>query len=157
MWGNSENSKKTKRLNKDEIKKQLLKSITINNVIKIDDLNELAETVEKPEEAADIIKQYEEILHTKRKGIIFVAYYQGKVFRRFKEKEKFIQMVGKLKFHKSTIIFKINVCKLIEKHPELMKSSVALYEEHFKDIKQICKKNTSDFEQVKVICLRKLY
>ena len=131
MWGNSENSKKTKRLNKDEIKKQLLKSITINNVIKIDDLNELAEKVEKPEEAADIIKQYEEILHTKRKGIIFVAYYQGKVFRRFKEKEKFIQMVGKLKFHKSTIIFKINVCKLIEKHPELMKSSVALYEELF--------------------------
>ena len=131
MWGNSENSKKTKRLNKDEIKKQLLKSITINSVIKIDDLNELAEKVEKPEEASDIIKQYEEILHTKRKGIIFVAYYQGKVFRHFKEKEKFIQMVGKLKFHKSTIIFKINVCKLIEKHPKLMKSSVALYEELF--------------------------
>ena len=48
--GNSEKSKKTKRLNKDEIKKQLIESIIINNAIKIDNLNELAEKV------ANIIK-----------------------------------------------------------------------------------------------------
>ena len=40
-----------------------------------EDLNELAEKLEKPEDAADIIKQYKEILRTKRKGIISVAYY----------------------------------------------------------------------------------
>ena len=57
MWGNSENSKKTKRLNKDEIKKQLIESININNAVEMEDLNELAEKVEKPEDAADIIKQ----------------------------------------------------------------------------------------------------
>ena len=56
MWGNSENRKKTKRLNKDGIKKQLIEPITINNTVEIDDLNKLAEKVEKPEEAADIIK-----------------------------------------------------------------------------------------------------
>ena len=88
--GNSENSKKTKRLNKDEIKKQLIESIIINNAIEIDKLNELAEKVEKPEGATNIIKEYEEILHTKRKGIISVAYYQGKLSKRFKEKKKFI-------------------------------------------------------------------
>ena len=66
----------------------------------MEDLNELAEKVQKPEEAADIIKQYEEILCTKRKGIISVAYYQGKIFKRFKEKEKFIQVVSKLKILK---------------------------------------------------------
>ena len=120
LRGNSEKSKKTKRLNKDEIKKQLIESIIINNAIEIDNLNELAEKV------ANIIKQYEEILRTKRKGIISVAYYQGKLFKRLKEKEKFIQMVSNLKIHKSTIIFKISILKLIQKYPKLMKSSVTL-------------------------------
>ena len=108
-----ENSKKTKRLNKDEIKKQLIDSIIINNAIEIDNLNELAEKVQRPEDAANIIKQYEEILRTKRIGIIFVAYYQGKLFELFKEKEKFIQMVSQWKIDKSTIIFQISIFKLI--------------------------------------------
>ena len=84
----------------------------------------------------------------KKEGHIAVAFYQGKIFKRLKEKEKFIQMVGKLKIHKSTIIFKINLFKLIEKHPKLMKSSVALtfLKNYFKDIKQICKENSSEFE-----------
>ena len=105
-----ENSKKRKRLNKDEIKKQL---IDINNAMEIDNLNELAEKVERPEDAANIIKQYEEILRTKKIDIIFVAYYQGKLFELFKEKEKFIQMVSQWKIDKSAIIFQINIFKLI--------------------------------------------
>ena len=105
-----ENSKKTKRLNKDEIKKQL---IDINNAMEIDNLNELAEKVERPEDAANIIKQYEEILRTKRIDIMFVAYYQGKLFELFKEKEKFIQMVSQWKIDKSTIIFQMSIFKLI--------------------------------------------
>ena len=66
----------------------MIESIAINNAVEIEELNELADKVEKPEDAADIIKQYEEILCTKRKGIISVAFYRGKVFKRFKEKEK---------------------------------------------------------------------
>ena len=122
--------------------------ITINNAVEMEELNEIAEKVHKPEETADIIKQYEEILRTKRKGIISVAYYQGKLFKRFKEKEKFIQMVSKLKIHKSTLIFKINVFKLIEKHPKLMKSSVTLtfLKNYLKHIKKICEENSSEFE-----------
>ena len=46
----------------------------------MEDLNELAEKVQKPEEAAYIIKQYAEILRTKRRGIVSVAYYQGKSY-----------------------------------------------------------------------------
>ena len=120
----------------------------INNAVEIKELNERAERVEKPEDAADIIKQYEEILRSKRKGIIAVVFHQGKIFKRFKEKEKFMQMVGKLKIHKSTIVFKIKVFKLIEKHPKLMKSSVTLtfLKNYFKDIKEICKENSSEFE-----------
>ena len=113
-----------------------MESITINDAVKIEELNERAERVEKLKDATDIIKQYEEVLHTKRKGIISAVFYQGKVFKHFKEKEKFMQMMRKLKIHKSTIVFKINVFKLIEKHPKLMKSSVTLrfLKNHFKDI-----------------------
>ena len=57
-------------------------------------------------------------------------------------------MVRKLKIHKSTIIFKINIFKLIEKHPGLMKSSVTLtfLKNYLKDITEICKENSSEFE-----------
>ena len=90
------------------------------------ELDEQADKVEKLEDAVDIIKKYEEIPRTKRKGIIAVAFHQGKVFKLFKEKEKFMQMVKRLKIHRNTIIFKINLFKLIGKHPKLMKSSVTL-------------------------------
>ena len=46
--------------------------ITINIVVEMEDLIELAEKVQKPEEATDIIKQYEEVLRTKKKGIIWL-------------------------------------------------------------------------------------
>ena len=89
-----------------------MESITIDNAVEMEDLINLAEKVQKPEEATDIIKQYEEVLRAKKKGIISVANYQGKIVKRFK-KEKFMQMVSNLKIHKSTLIFKINVFKLI--------------------------------------------
>ena len=75
-------------------------------------------------------------------------YYQDKLFGRFKEKEKFIQMVSQLKIHRSTLIFKINVFKLIHKYPKLMKSSVTLtfLTNYLKDTKQICEENSSEFE-----------
>ena len=57
-------------------------------------------------------------------------------------------MVGKLKIHKSFIVFKINVFKLIEKHPKLMKSSITLtfLKNYFKDIKKICDEYSSQFK-----------
>ena len=79
LWGNSETSQKTKRLNKNEIKKQLIEFFTINNAIKIEELNERAEEVEKPEEAVDIIKEYKQILRIKKKGMIVHTFYQGAI------------------------------------------------------------------------------
>ena len=136
------------------MKKQLLELITINNAVEIDELNEWPEGVEKPEDAASIIKEYEEIICAKKKGIIVFAFHQRKILKRFKEKEKFQEMVGKLKIHKNTIVFKINVFKLIEKYPKLMKSSVTLtfLKNYLKDIKKDYEENSSEFQWVKVIC-----
>ena len=74
---------------------------------------------------------------------------------KIKDKKKFIKLVNELKVHKNTIIFKINIFKLINKRPKLM-SSVTLdfLKNYYKDIKQICNENLNEFEKVKVICFK---
>ena len=119
-------SKKTKRLSKEEIKQQLLESMIINEVVVSEELNKEAEEIQKPEEAAEVIKQYEYIIKTKKEGIRSIEYYQGKVFKRLKEKKKFIKLVSQLGIHKNTIIFNINVFKLCERYPKLLRSSIGL-------------------------------
>ena len=85
-----------KRLNQEEIRKQLVDSLVNNDMVETEELNEQAGIVDKPEDAADLIKKYEEILGTKRKGITSVTYHQGIVFSRFREKERFVRLVANL-------------------------------------------------------------
>ena len=148
MWKGVTDNKKAKRLSKEEIKKKLLDSMTIDEIVEFDDLNKEAEKTQDPEEAAKIIKRYEDIIKTKNKGIINVAYHQGQVFKRFKEKEKFAKLVSELEIHKTTIIFKINIFKLCEKYRKLLKSSIGLgfSKNYHKDIKAICEENEKDFQ-----------
>ena len=140
-------NKKEKRLSKEEIKTKLLDSMTIDEIVEFDDLNKEAEEVQDPEKAVIIIKRYENIIKTKRKGIINVAYHQGQVFKRFKEKEKFAKLVSELGIHKTTIIFRINIFKLCKKHPKLLKSFIGLgiFKNYHKDIKAICEEYEKDF------------
>ena len=147
MWKGAADSKKTKRLSKEEMKKQLLESTIANEVAESKELNKEAEEIQEPEEAAKVIKQYEDIIKTKKKGIISIAYYKGKVFKRFKEKEKLTKLVSQLGIHKSTIIFKINVFKLCERYPKLLGSSIRLgfFKNYHKDIKAVFKENEEDF------------
>ena len=147
MWKGVTDNKKAKRLSKEEIKKKLLDSITIGEIVKFDDLNKEAQEVQDPEKAVIIIERYENI-KTKRKGIINVAYHQGQVFKRFKEKEKFAKLVSELGIHKTTIIFRINVFKLCKKYPKLLKPSIGLgfFENHHKDIKAMCEENVKGFQ-----------
>ena len=111
-------------------------------------MNKEAEEVQYPEEAAEIIKRYEDFIKTKKKRNINVAYHQGQVSKRFREKEKFAKLVSELRIHKTTIIFKINIFKLCEKHHKLLKSSIALefFKSYHNDIKAICKENEKDFQ-----------
>ena len=109
MWKSLADSKKTKRISKEEIKKRLLDSMIIDKNL---EFKQRMEEVQDPEKTAKIIKRYEDIIKTKRKGIINVSYHQGQVIKRFKEKKKFAKLVSKLRVHKTTILFKINVFKL---------------------------------------------
>ena len=146
MWKGLTDNKKAKHLSKEEIKTNLLDSMTID-VIEFDNLNKEAAETQDPEEAAEIIKCYEDIIETKNKGIISVLYHQGQVFKRFKEKEKFAKLVSELGIHKTTIIFRINVFKLCKKYPKLLKTSIGLgfFKNYHKDIKAICEENEKVF------------
>ena len=141
-------NKKAKRLLKEEIKTKLLDSLTIDEFLECEDLNKEAEEEQDLEKAADIIKQYEDIIKIKNKGTINVAYRQGQVFKRFKEKKNFTKLVTELGIHKNTIIFRINVFRLCKKHPKLLKSSIGLgfFKNYHKDIQAICKEYKKDFQ-----------
>ena len=62
VWKGESDSKKTKQLSKDDIKKQLLESIIINEALESEELNREAEGVQDPEEAAKVIQKYENII-----------------------------------------------------------------------------------------------
>ena len=57
-------------------------------------------------------------------------------------------LVGELGIHKTAIIFRINVFKLCNKYPKLLKSSIGLglFKNYHKDIKTICEEYEKDFQ-----------
>ena len=147
MWKGAADSKKTKRLSQDKIKKKLLESIIISEAVESEELNREAKEVQDPEKAAKVIQEYENIIKTKKKEIVSIAYYQGRVFKKFKDREKFVKLVSQLGIHKTTIIFKANAFKLCEKYPKLLGSSIGLgfFKNYYKDIKTVCKENEQEF------------
>ena len=66
MWKGVEDGKKAKRLSKEETKKQLLDYMVIDEVVEFDDLNKEVEETKDPEKVAKIIKQYEDIIKTRK-------------------------------------------------------------------------------------------
>ena len=57
----------------------------------------------KSEDVTAIIREYEESTQKKMKKVICIAYQQGNMFKRLKEKEKFTKMVKQFKIKQSTI------------------------------------------------------
>ena len=123
------------KLTRDEIKRKLIESLVMNDTIETDELSKKVEEVEDPEKAAEVIQECKSIIRTKKKGIIGIAYHQGKVFKKFKDK---------VSIHKTTMIFKINIIKLCKRHSnKLLKSSIGLgfHKTYYKDIREICNEN----------------
>ena len=107
------------------------------------------------EEAVDIIKKEkknkknnEDIIKTNKKKKTFFAYQQGKVFRKFKENNKFKSLVEQFKITKGTVVFKINIVKLVDKYPKIVIRSMTLnfWKSYYKDIKSIQRENQEDFK-----------
>ena len=111
---------------KEQINKQLFESTINSEWHENKDLQDKAEKVEKSDKAAKIICEIEQIIKSKNKNIIWLSSQQSKVFEKFKENAKFIETVRQFGYSKSTIIFKINIVKLINNHPKIKNYSLSL-------------------------------
>ena len=138
--------KKSRRLNKEQVKKQLLVSFVYDDINK-EDLTKRADTIKDYQEAMKVIEERENIIKTNKKKIIGFAYEQVKILKKFKEDTKFNNLVEQFGISKSTTIFNINIVKLVEKCKKMVKSSVTLnfLKRYYKDIKTICKENPELF------------
>ena len=135
---------------KSEIKKELQESIAYGGRNENMDIQEKAENFTTNEEdVAKVIQELEEIIKNKKNDIVWLAHYQGKIFQKFKKKERFVSdMVLKFKVSKSTIMFKIALCRLIDDYPRIKHSSLSLYYflKKLNVIKEVCKENASEFK-----------
>ena len=96
---------------------------------------------ESEEDAAKVIHEFEEIIKNKKSDIVWLAYYQGKIFQKFRSKERFVNdVVTKFKVSKSTILFKIALSRLIDKYPKIKNSSLSLH--YFKKQSKLIKKKS---------------
>ena len=99
-------------------------------------------------DATNVIQDSEQIIQNKKNNIVWLAYYQGQIFQKFREKEQFISdMVSKFKVSK-LIVFKIALKKLIDDYPKIKNSLLLLhyFKKHLKLIKEVCKENAREFE-----------
>ena len=77
--------------------------------------------VANEEDAVKVIQEFEEIMKNKKSHVICLTYYQGQIFKKFKEKERLVSMTFKFNVSKSTIVFKISLSKLIDNYPKIKK------------------------------------
>ena len=140
----------TTKKTKSEIKKGPEDSIANGKKNENTDIEEMTNNcTESEEDAAKVIHEFEEIIKNKKSDIVWLAYYQGKIFQKFRSKERFVNdIVTKFKVSKSTIVFKIALSRLIDKYPQIKNSSLSLhyFKKHLKLIKEVCKESASEFK-----------
>ena len=77
---------------KSKIKKELEESISN---VKINENTDMQEKVNNctpnEEDAVKAIQEFEGIIKNKKSDIIWLAYYKGQIFKKFKEKERFVR------------------------------------------------------------------
>ena len=114
------------------------------------DIEEMTNScMESEEDAAKIIYNLEKIIKNKKSDIVWLAYYQGKIFQKYRSKERFVNdMVSKCKVSKSTIVFKIALSKLFDKYPYIKNSSLFLhyFKRHLTLIREVIKESASEFK-----------
>ena len=118
----------TTKKTKSEIKKELEDSIANckkNEDLDIEEKRRSAAKAEKMQQK--LFTNLKKLLRTK-KVTVWLAHHQGKIFQKFRSKERFVSdMVTKFKVRKSTIVFKIALCRLIDEYPKIKNTSFPLH------------------------------
>ena len=106
----------------------------------------MAENGSNYEEAIAVVKEYETIIRSQKKGIPNIAFSQGKIFKRFKD---FVERTKELGVRQLAVCFKPKLLENWEKYPNLKKSSLSLnfLKHYLKTIKYTYKERGSTFNQ----------
>ena len=107
------------RKNKYEIKKYLQESIINGSTNRNIEVEEKVNIVKTREDATKVVQEFEQSNNNIRSGITWFTYYQAEIFQKFKEKGRFLSMASKVSVGKLTIVFKVNLLKLINKSPQI--------------------------------------
>ena len=91
------------------------------------ELKQTLKNVVSLKDAVTCVKPYERLFQKEKQNTINIAYHQGHILHKFKDcKELIGRLVKNLKMSKSTITFKINLCKLLRKFPLLRQSTKSI-------------------------------
>ena len=88
----------------DEVKRELIRSLQEINVSINDELGQREDQAKSHKEAILVIQDYKKIIRSKKKGILYVAFSQERIFRRFKDSERFREMIKELVVNRSTVL-----------------------------------------------------
>ena len=103
-----------------------------------DDLNARSDNARSYQGAMSVITEYETIIQRQKRNILSVGYRKGGcVFKRFKHSKRFLDRVKQLGISISTISFKMNLIKLLDKFPSSKKFS--WYKDCTKSTREISK------------------
>ena len=141
-----ETSKKNS-VDKENILEKLCESV-LSEQTESEGIEGLGKKLAENVDAAELIKKMDEMIGTKRNDVLMIAYQQGKIFKRFKTDNKFINAVTKFEITKATINFKIAIVKFIDEYPKMKKSCISLYylKNNFRVIKEVCQEHASEFQ-----------
>ena len=101
------------------IKNKILRSLVEGERYKNDKLKNRADQVKSYRDDIPIIMKYKTIIQRQKIEILSLAYRQGCIFKRLKDCHDFWDMGVELGISKSTVNFKINLIKLLDKFPKL--------------------------------------
>ena len=76
---------------------------------------------------AEVVTEMKKIIKSNKCTILWLAYQQGKIFEKFKNNNKFINMVNYFEISKSTMVFKISIVRFLNNYPKVKKSSLSLH------------------------------
>ena len=90
-------------------------------------MEELSKNVDNLDDAVDLIKKIEKTIKNKKNNILTTAHHQGIIFRKLKMNNRFTSAVFEFKISKTTINFKIDIVKFIDKYPKMQTSCISLF------------------------------
>lgn len=139
--------KSKRKKTKGDVKHELVRSLKEGNAAENEESNKSADNLTNYEEAIPVVQEYETIVRFEKNDILDVAYRQGIMFKKFKDSNRFVEMLKKIEFSKSIIYFKLKIVNILDRYPKLKKSSMSLnlFKDYLKTIKEICKEIDSEF------------